>query len=100
FMFLMLVYAAFIWSGVDIALNARVQFGLLVASGVVLMVGIQVLLNVAVVTSSMPPTGINLPFISYGGNGILLFMFSTGILTNISRQSINTEPRVARSEEE
>ncbi|MBQ0079748.1 MAG: cell division protein FtsW, partial [Eubacterium sp.] len=69
-MILMLVYAAFIWRGVHIALNARDQFGLLLASGVVLMEGIQVLLNLAVLTSSMPPKGINLPLISYGGNGI------------------------------
>lgn len=88
---LMLAYAVFIWRGVHIALNTRDQFGLLLASGIVLMVGIQVLLNVAVVTSSMPPTGINLPFISYGGNGIWLFMFSTGILVNISRHNIAEE---------
>jgi cell division protein FtsW len=56
------------------------QFGLLLASGIILMVAIQVILNVAVVTSSMPPTGINLPFVSYGGSSlwaftIMLFIF-------------------------
>ncbi|MFQ8602009.1 MAG: putative lipid II flippase FtsW [Anaerovoracaceae bacterium] len=82
---LIALYCCFLWRGVHIAINAPDQFGMLLASGVVLMVGIQVILNIAVVTSSMPPTGINLPFISYGGNALLIFMFSAGILLNISR---------------
>lgn len=82
---LITVYCLFIWRGIHIAINAPDQFGLLLASGIVLMVAIQVILNIAVVTSSMPATGINLPFISYGGNALLIFMFSAGILVNISR---------------
>ncbi len=58
---------------------------MLLASGIVIMVAIQVILNVAVVTSSMPATGINLPFISYGGNALIIFMFLTGVILNISR---------------
>ncbi len=80
------VYLFLIARGVKIALNAPDRFGLLVASGITMMIGIQVLLNVAVVTSSMPPTGITLPFVSYGGNALWLFMGSMGILLNISRQ--------------
>ncbi|MDO4869253.1 MAG: putative lipid II flippase FtsW [Bacillota bacterium] len=83
---LLLMYCLFIWRGAKIAINAPDQFGLLLASGVVLMVAIQVVLNVAVVTSSMPPTGINLPFVSYGGNALIMFMFAAGLLLNISRQ--------------
>ncbi len=82
---LMLLYCLFIWRGVHIAINAPDQFAMLLASGVVLMVAIQVILNIAVVTSSMPATGINLPFISYGGNALLIFMMCTGVLINISR---------------
>ncbi|NLD19310.1 MAG: putative lipid II flippase FtsW [Clostridiales bacterium] len=82
---LMAVYCLFIWRGVHIAINTPDQFGMLLASGIVLLVAIQVILNVAVVTSSMPATGINLPFISYGGNSLLMFMFLTGVLLNISR---------------
>ncbi len=82
---LIAVYCLFIWRGIHIAINAPDQFGLLLASGIVLMVAIQVILNIAVVTSSMPATGINLPFISYGGNALLIFMFSAGVLVNISR---------------
>ena len=87
-MLLLVVYCLFIWRGVHIAINAPDQFGMLLASGIVLMVAIQVILNIAVVTSSMPATGINLPFISYGGNGLLMFMFSVGVLINISRHEI------------
>ena len=97
---LMLLYSAFLWRGAHVAIHARDQFGVLLASGIVLMVAIQVILNVAVVTSSMPATGINLPFISYGGNAILLFMFGAGILVNISRSAKPSEPvEKERSEE-
>ena len=87
FLILMLVYLFLIWRGIQIILGAPDRFGMLLGSGIVMMIGIQVLLNVAVVTSSMPPTGVTLPFISYGGNALWLFMGSMGILLNISRQS-------------
>ncbi len=84
---LLAVYCLFIWRGMHIAINASDRFGMLMASGVVIMVAIQLILNVAVVTASMPATGINLPFISYGGNGILMFLFAAGVLLNISARS-------------
>ena len=83
---LLALYCVFIWRGMHIAINAPDRFGMLLASGVILMIAIQLILNIAVVTASMPATGINLPFISYGGNGILMFMFAAGVLLNISRQ--------------
>jgi len=83
---LLAAYCLLIWRGAKIAIEAPDQFGTLLASGIVLMIAIQVILNVAVVTSSMPPTGINLPFISYGGNALMMFMFASGVLLNISRQ--------------
>jgi cell division protein FtsW len=82
---LLIVYMFMIWGGIRIAMNAPDRFGMLLASGVTAMIGIQVLLNVAVVTSSMPATGVTLPFISYGGNALWMFMFSMGILLNVSR---------------
>ena len=88
---LIVLYFLFIWRGIHVALNAPDQFGLLLASGIVLMVGIQVILNIAVVTSSLPPTGINLPFISYGGNALLIFIFSAGVLLNISRHGLKVQ---------
>lgn len=83
---LMLVYLCLIYRGIRVVLQAPDRFGMLLGSGIVMMIGIQVLLNVAVVTSSMPPTGITLPFVSYGGNALWMFMGSMGILLNISRQ--------------
>ena len=85
-MVLIALYCVFIWRGIHIAINAPDQFGMLLASGVVIMVALQVILNIAVVTASMPATGINLPFISYGGNAMLIFLFAAGVLLNISRQ--------------
>ena len=82
---LLVLYSLFIWRGARIALRCPDQFGLLLASGAVLMVAIQVILNIAVVTSSMPATGVNLPFVSYGGNALMIFMFMSGIMLNISR---------------
>lgn len=84
---LIICYLILIWRGCHIALNAPDMFGTLVASGITIMLAVQVILNISVVTSSMPPTGITLPFVSYGGNALLLFMGSFGILLNISRHS-------------
>jgi len=80
-------YIVLIWRGIHISLNAPDMFGTLLASGITIMLALQVMMNIAVVTSSMPPTGITLPFISYGGNALVLFMGSMGILLNISRHS-------------
>lgn len=84
---LIIAYIFLIWRGTIIAINASDMFGTLIASGITIMLAVQVILNIAVVTSSMPPTGITLPFISYGGNALLLFMGSFGILLNISKNS-------------
>lgn len=86
-MLLIIAYILLIWRGCHIALNAPDLFGTLLASGITIMLAIQVILNIAVVTSSMPPTGVVLPFISYGGNALLLFMGSMGVLLNISRHT-------------
>ena len=82
---LLILYTLFIWRGAVIALKCKDEFGLLLASGTILMVAIQVVLNLLVVTSSMPATGVNLPFVSYGGNALMIFMFLSGVMLNISR---------------
>lgn len=93
---LMLVYIALIWRGIKIAMGAPDRFGMLIAAGITMMIGIQVVMNIAVVTSSMPPTGVTLPFVSYGGNALWLFLGSAGILLNISRHvSAPAGPRKA-----
>jgi cell division protein FtsW len=84
---LMICFMVLIYRGILTAIKAPDRFGMLVASGITIMLAVQVLLNVAVVSSSMPPTGVTLPFISYGGNAMWLFMGSMGILLNISRSN-------------
>ena len=66
-------------------MKAPDMFGSLVAIGITALVGIQVIINIAVVTSSMPATGMPLPFFSYGGTALLILLCSVGILLNISR---------------
>ncbi|MGN1334776.1 MAG: putative lipid II flippase FtsW [Anaerovoracaceae bacterium] len=84
---LVVIYILLVWRGCHTAINANDLTGLLLASGITIMVGVQVVINIAVVTSSMPPTGIILPFISYGGNALLIFMAAMGILINISKSA-------------
>ena len=69
-----------------IAQNAPDMYGALVASGIFAHIAIQVILNIAVVTNTIPNTGVTLPFISYGGTSILFLMAEMGIALSISRQ--------------
>ena len=80
-----LLFAALIWRGLIIAMKAPDSFGSLTAVGITTLVGIQAIMNIAVVSSSMPNTGMSLPFISYGGTALLILLVSMGILLNISR---------------
>ncbi len=82
-----ILFAVFIWRGVLIAMKAPDMFGSLVAIGITTLVGIQAIINVAVVTSSMPATGMQLPFFSYGGTALFLLLCEVGILLSISRAS-------------
>jgi cell division protein FtsW len=82
---LLAVYLLLIWRCVHISMNAPDTFGMLLGSGITIMLAVQVILNVMVVTSLMPPTGIILPFVSWGGNALLIFMGCMGIMLNISR---------------
>lgn len=78
-----------IWRGVVIALKTENLFGCYLATGITALIAVQTLINIAVVTSSIPTTGITLPFISYGGTSLLFYMASVGILLNISRYTKN-----------
>lgn len=81
------MFSIFIWRGIIIAMKAPDMFSSLVAAGITTMVGLQAIINIAVVTSSMPNTGMPLPFFSYGGTSLLILLASVGILLNISRYS-------------
>lgn len=73
-MLVFVLFAVFIWRGVLIAMKAPDMFGSLIAVGITSLVGVQVIINVAVVTSSMPVTGMQLPFFSYGGTALFLLL--------------------------
>lgn len=80
-----ILFGIFIWRGVLIAMKAPDSFGSLIAIGITSLVGLQAIINIAVVTSSMPNTGMPLPFFSYGGTALLILLCAVGILLNISR---------------
>lgn len=81
------LFAIFVWRGILIAMKAPDMFGSLLAVGITSLIGIQAIMNIAVVTSSMPNTGVPLPFFSYGGTSLVILLCAVGILLNISRQS-------------
>ncbi len=82
---IMLIYAIIIWLGIKIAINASDRLGCYLASGITSVIAVQLLINIAVVTGSIPPTGIPLPFMSAGGTSLMVFMGAVGILLNISK---------------
>lgn len=84
---LIAVFALLIWLLIKIALNAPDRFGALLVAGIAFVIGIQTILNIAVVTGSIPPTGLPLPFISSGGTSVMMFMAGIGICLNVARQS-------------
>lgn len=76
-----------IWRGLQISIKAPDKFGSLLVVGIVAQIGIQVLLNVAVVTDTIPNTGIALPFFSSGGTALLMLLFEIGVVLAVSRQA-------------
>jgi cell division protein FtsW len=68
-----------------IANNARDLFGSLLVTGVMSHIAIQVILNIAVVTNTIPNTGVTLPFISYGGTSVVFLMSEMGLVLGVSR---------------
>lgn len=83
---LILLFILLIWRIFIIAINAPDLYGGLIATGVMAHIASQVLINIAVVTSTIPPTGIPLPFISYGGSSLMVILFEMGIVLSISNQ--------------
>lgn len=83
----LLLFAVLVVRGVLIAIRAKDNFGSLIAIGITSLIAIQAILNIAVVTNSIPNTGISLPFLSYGGSSIVILLGSMGILLNISRSA-------------
>lgn len=81
------VYFLLVYKLIKIGLHAKDRFGSMLACGVAFVIGVQTLLNIAVVTGSIPPTGLPLPFISAGSTSLLVFMSAIGVVLNVDRQS-------------
>ena len=84
---IILLFCALVWRGFYIAMKAPDKFGALMAVGLTFQVGIQAVLNILVVTNTMPNTGISLPFFSYGGTSLILLLVQMGIVLSISRSA-------------
>lgn len=83
----LLLFGIIVWQGAKIAIKAPDAFTTYLAAGLIVQVGLQAVLNIAVSTNSIPATGVSLPFISYGGSSILFLMISMGLLLNVSRRT-------------
>lgn len=84
-LFVILLFAVLIWRGIFIAVNAPDKFSCYLATGITALIAIQIMVNIAVVTSSIPVTGMPLPFFSAGGSSLVFLMGGMGILLNISK---------------
>ncbi|MEE9369482.1 MAG: putative lipid II flippase FtsW [Pontiella sp.] len=92
-----LMYVTLFVLGLKIALNARDDFGRLLAFGITLMITIQALINFAVVTGCVPTKGLALPFISYGGSSLLISGVMIGILVNVAHATIKSPAKSSRN---
>ncbi|MCR5808467.1 MAG: putative lipid II flippase FtsW [Clostridiales bacterium] len=97
---LLAAYFFVIYRGITIALRCRDRFGRLFAGGIIAVLAIQVIINVGVVTSAIPSTGQTLPFVSYGGTSLIVFLCAMGILLNISRYTEIDTKNARRTEEQ
>lgn len=80
------IFVFVILKGIRIATQAKDNYGFLLGIGIISVIAVQSIINIAVVTGSMPVTGVPLPFISYGGTSLVFNLCAMGILLNISRQ--------------
>ena len=80
------LYGFFVTRGLIIAMKSKNKYGTLIAGSIITMFAFQVIVNIAVVTVSMPTTGMPLPFFSAGGTSLLINLAAVGLVLNISRQ--------------
>ncbi len=85
---MLFIYVVFL--GVKVAMSAKNVYSSLLAVGITSIIACQTLLNVAVVTGSIPPTGLPLPFISNGGSSLVVFLYAVGVLVRIGKESNDT----------
>lgn len=84
---IIILFILLVWRGIVISLRAKDKFGMLLGVGLSLQVGIQTVLNIGVVTNTLPNTGISLPFFSYGGTSLIILLAQMGVVLSISRTS-------------
>lgn len=82
---IILLFCLLVWRGFTIAMHAPDKFGALMAIGLTFQVGLQAMLNIWVVTNTIPNTGISLPFFSYGGTSLIILLAEMGIVLSVSR---------------
>lgn len=92
---ILLLFLVLIWRGIRIAMHAPDTLGSLIAVGITSLISVQVIINIAVVTSLMPVTGMPLPFFTYGGSSLAFLLVGVGMLLNISR-SVGNKYRMKR----
>lgn len=84
---ILLIFAVLVWRGISLSLRAPDRFGRLLGIGLTSQIGIQVILNIFVITDWLPNTGISLPFFSYGGSSLVVLLAQMGVVLSISRHS-------------
>ena len=82
---ILLIFALLVWRGITLSLRAKDKFGKLLGIGRTSQIGVQVVLNILVITDWLPNTGISLPFFSYGGSSLIMLLAQMGIILSISR---------------
>lgn len=95
-LFVILMFALLAYRGLRIALRAPDNFGMLLATGITTILILQTLLNMAVIVAVSPPTGVTLPFVSYGGSSLVASLIGIGVLLSISRFSAESAPRTTQ----
>ena len=84
---IILVFVLLVWRGYVIAMRCRDRFGSMLAIGLTTQVGVQTILNIAVVSNTIPNTGISLPFFSSGGTALVMLLAEMGVILSVSRQT-------------
>ena len=88
---IMVLFILLIWRFILVAGNAQDLYGALIVTGVVTHIAVQVFLNIAVVTNTIPNTGVTLPFISYGGSSLFLLLAEIGMVMSVARRTRKAE---------
>ena len=84
---IILLFVLLVWRGYVIAMRCKDRFGSMLAVGLTTQVGVQTILNIAVVSNTIPNTGISLPFFSYGGTALVMLLAQMGVILSVSRQT-------------